>query len=96
MSERRARVAAEVAVCTTLSLPHRDLEPLSAAVPQAAAVPSNGLELLEVRPSFFAGAGANVGVRVGDDGVVMVDAGSAASTPAVLAATKRISSKPIR
>jgi cyclase len=87
-----------VAVCTTVSLPHRSLEPLSAAVPQATAVPSNGLEILEVRPSFFviAGAGANVGVQVGDDGVVVVDAGASASAPAVLAAIKRISSKPIR
>ena len=86
-----------VAVCTMLSLPHR-VEPLSAAAPQAGGVPSNGLEILEVRPSFFviAGAGANVGVQVGDDGVVVVDAGSAASAPAVLAAIKRISSKPIR
>jgi cyclase len=95
---RRAWVAAMVAACTTLSLPHRSFEPLSAAAPQAGGVPSNGLEILEVRPSFFviAGAGANVGVQVGDDGVVVVDAGSAASAPAVLAAIKRISSKPIR
>ncbi len=87
-----------VAVCTTFLLPHRSVEPLSAAAPQAEGVPSNGLEILEVRPSFFliAGAGANVGVQVGDDGVVVVDTGSAASAPAVLAAIKRISSKPIR
>src|SRR5580765_5181543 len=87
-----------VAVCTALSLPHRSVEPLSAAAPQAAGVSSNGPEILEVRSSFFviAGAGANVGVQVGDDGVVVVDAGSAASAPAVLAAIGRISSKPIR
>src|SRR5580693_4721322 len=87
-----------VAVCTTLSLPHPGDQPLSAAAPQAPTVPSGGLETLEARPSFFviAGAGANVGVQVGDDGVVVVDAGSAASAPAVLAAIKRISSKPIR
>jgi cyclase len=87
-----------VAACTTLSLPHRSVELLSAAAPQAAEVPSNGLEVLEVRPSFFviAGAGANIAVQVGDDGVVVVDAGSAVSAPAVLAAIKRLSSKPIR
>jgi glyoxylase-like metal-dependent hydrolase (beta-lactamase superfamily II) len=95
---RRAQVAAIVAVCTTLSVLHQGLEPLSAAAPQAAGAPSSDLEILEVRPSFFiiAGAGANVGVQVGDDGVVVVDAGSAASAPALLAAIKRISSKPIR
>ena len=38
-----------------------------------------GLEVLQVRPNFFmiAGAGGNIGVQVGDDGVVIVDAGSA-------------------
>ena len=54
--------------------------------------------MLEVRPNFFmiAGAGGNIGVQVGEDGVVVVDAGSAASAPAVLAAIKRITPKPIR
>jgi glyoxylase-like metal-dependent hydrolase (beta-lactamase superfamily II) len=69
-----------------------------ALVLQAATPPSAGLEVLEVRPSFFviAGAGANIGVQVGEDGLVIVDAGSAAGAPAVLAAIKRISPKPIR
>ena len=78
---RRARVTAMVAVCAALSLRYEGgLAPLKAAASQAAAAPSNGLEVLEVRPSFFviAGAGANIGVQVGDDGVVVVDAGSAA------------------
>jgi glyoxylase-like metal-dependent hydrolase (beta-lactamase superfamily II) len=56
------------------------------------------LDILEVRPSFFviAGAGANIGVQVGEDGVVVVDAGSAVGVPGVLAAITRISPKPIR
>lgn len=63
--------------------------------PQTAAA---GLEVLEVRPSFFviAGAGANIGVQVGEDGLVVVDAGPAAAAPNVLAAIRRISPKPIR
>ncbi|PYS33640.1 MAG: hypothetical protein DMG14_31375 [Acidobacteria bacterium] len=96
---RRARVAAVVAVCAALSLRHGGgLEPLKAAASQVAAAPSNSLEILEVRPSFFviAGAGANIGVQVGEDGVIAVDAGPAADAPAVLAAIKRISPKPIR
>jgi cyclase len=96
---RRARVAAVVAVCAVLSLRHGDsLEPLKGAASQAAAAPSNSLEILEVRPSFFviAGAGANIGVQVGEDGVVVVDAGLAAGAPGVLAAIRRISAKPIR
>lgn len=96
---RRARVAAVVAVCAALFLKDGGgLEPLKAAVSQAAAATSNNLEILEVRPSFFviAGAGANIGVQVGEDGVVAVDAGPANDSPAVLAAIKRISSQPIR
>src|SRR5215207_7328086 len=90
---RRARVAALVIVsATAISLRHGgDLEPLKAAASQAAAAPSNNLEILEVRPSFFVivGAGANIGVQVGEDGIVVVDAGTAADAPAVLAAIKR-------
>ena len=96
---RRSRVAAVVAVCAALSLRHGGgLEPLKGAALHAAAAPSNSLEILEVRPSFFviAGAGANIGVQVGEDGVVAVDAGTAVDAPAVLAAIKRISPKPIR
>src|SRR5881394_3534822 len=96
---RRVRVAAVVAVCAALSLRHGGgFEPLKAAASQAAAAPSNSLEILEVRPTFFviAGAGANIGVQVGEDGVVAVDTGAATDAPAVLAALKRISPKPIR
>ena len=60
--------------------------------------PSKSLEILEVRPSFYviAAASANIGVQVGEDGVIVVDAGSAADAPNVLAAIKSISPKPIR
>ena len=94
----RARAAAVAAVCAAFVLVHaRGLEPLHAAAQQASSPPPN-LEVIEVRPSFFviAGAGANVGVQVGEDGVVVVDTGSATGAPAVLAAIKRISPKPIR
>jgi glyoxylase-like metal-dependent hydrolase (beta-lactamase superfamily II) len=95
----RARVAAVLAVCAVLVLrPGRGLEPLKAAATQAATAPPGALEILEVRPSFFviAGAGANVGVQLGEDGLVVVDAGSAADAPAVLVAIKGISPRPIR
>jgi glyoxylase-like metal-dependent hydrolase (beta-lactamase superfamily II) len=88
-----------MAVCAALSLSHGgSVEPLKAAAPQAGPAPSNKLEILEVRPSFFviAGDGANVGVQVGEDGLVVVDAGTAADAPAILAAIKKISPKPIR
>src|SRR3984885_12809660 len=56
------------------------------------------LELLQLRPNFFmiAGAGANIGVQVGEDGVVVVDAGLAARADAVVAAIKKVTSRPIR
>jgi glyoxylase-like metal-dependent hydrolase (beta-lactamase superfamily II) len=59
---------------------------------------AGGLEVLQLRPNFFmiAGAGANIGVQVGDDGVVVVDAGSSASAANVLAAIEKISPRPIR
>jgi cyclase len=70
----------------------------TALAAQATGAASPDLEVLEVRPTFFmiAGAGANIGVQVGDDGVVVVDAGSAANATSVVAAIKRISPKPIR
>jgi cyclase len=57
-----------------------------------------GLEVLQLRPNFFmiAGAGGNIGVQIGDDGIVVVDAGSAASAANVLAAIQKLSPRPIR
>src|SRR5258705_6233273 len=57
-----------------------------------------GLDLVQVRPNSYmiAGAGGNVGVQVGDEGVVVVEAGSAASADALLAAIRKITPLPIR
>jgi len=91
-------VVACVACAALVLLYSGRLESLSAAAPQAAAASTpGGLEVIEVRPSFFviAGGGANIAVQVGDDGVVVVDAGSAAAAPNVLAAIKRLSPRPI-
>jgi len=56
------------------------------------------LTVLELRPNFFmiAGAGGNIGVQVGDDGVVVVDAGLASNAEAVVAAIKAKTPRPIR
>ncbi|HLG55136.1 MAG TPA: MBL fold metallo-hydrolase [Vicinamibacterales bacterium] len=98
---RRVSLAAAVAVCAALFFAHRGaaVERNGALADQASGSTSPGLlEVLEVRPDFFmiAGAGGNIGVQVGEDGVVVVDAGSAANAPAVVAAIKRITSLPIR
>lgn len=94
---RVSLAAATITAALCLVNPGAGIEPTVTLAAQAPAA-SPGLEVLEVRPNFFmiAGAGGNIGVQVGDDGVVIVDAGSAASAPAVVAAIKRISAKPIR
>jgi cyclase len=98
---RHRALAAAVAMCTALFLILRGaaVEPTAALAAQVAgAASSDSLEVLEVRPNVFmlVGAGANIGVQVGEDGVVVVDAGSADSAAAVVAAIKRITPKPIR
>jgi glyoxylase-like metal-dependent hydrolase (beta-lactamase superfamily II) len=90
-----------VAVCAALCFISRGtgVESASTSARQASAAGTpRALEVLEVRPNFFmiAGAGGNIGVQVGEDGVVVVDAGSAARAPDVVAAIARITTKPIR
>jgi len=66
--------------------------------PDARAAAAGDLEVLQIRPNFFmiAGAGAHIAVQIGDDGVVVVDGGSAAKADAVVAAIKRLTPRPIR
>ena len=56
------------------------------------------LEVIQLRPNFFmiAGAGGNIAVQVGEDGLLIADTGLASRADAVLAAIKQISSAPIR
>jgi glyoxylase-like metal-dependent hydrolase (beta-lactamase superfamily II) len=65
---------------------------------QTGPVPRDGIGVVAVRPNVFlvAGAGSNITVQVGDDGVIVVDAGSSGNTAAVVAAIKRITPQPIR
>jgi cyclase len=65
---------------------------------RAAGPDAGGLDIVKVRPDFYmiAGAGGNVGVDIGSDGIVLVDSGNAASSDAVLAALKTITDLPIR
>lgn len=55
-------------------------------------------ETLRIRPNVYVifGAGANVTAHVGEDGIVVVDTGSAAMADKVLDAVKRLSPRPIR
>jgi cyclase len=56
------------------------------------------LETVQLRPNFYmiGGAGGNIGVQVGTDGVVLADAGRADRADEVIAAVKKITDKPIR
>jgi glyoxylase-like metal-dependent hydrolase (beta-lactamase superfamily II) len=68
--------------------------PAGAATVQA----TSGIEVLQVRPNFYlvAGAGANIAVQIGTDGIVLVDAGTAASADQVVAEVKNLARAPIR
>ncbi len=57
-----------------------------------------GIETYHVQGNVYMliGAGANVAVQIGGDGVLVVDTGSAATREHVLAAIRRLSSGPIR
>jgi cyclase len=56
------------------------------------------LETLRVQHNVYAifGAGGNVTVQIGDEGVLIVDSGVAASAPALLAEIRKLSPRPIR
>ena len=70
----------------------------SAVFSLAAETDAGGLEVVKVRPNFYmiAGAGGNIGVQIGSDGVVLVDSGAAAASGQVVAAIKKLTELPIR
>ncbi len=71
---------------------------LGAMAAPAAQAQSGDLTVVQVRQNFYmiVGDGENIGVQVGHDGVVVVNAGTEAGVPDLLAALKKISPLPIR
>ena len=57
-----------------------------------------GLDIVKVRKNFYmiAGAGGNIGVQIGSDGVVLTNSGNATSSDQVLATIKKLTDLPIR
>jgi len=57
-----------------------------------------GLDLVQIRPNFYviAGAGGNILMQTGPEGVILVDSGSTAMADKVLAAIRRVTPLPIR
>jgi glyoxylase-like metal-dependent hydrolase (beta-lactamase superfamily II) len=72
--------------------------PASRSVQAQQRPPAAGLETIQIRPNVYVlfGAGSNITVHVGEDGVILVDAGTAAAAPQVVAAVKAITPLPIR
>jgi glyoxylase-like metal-dependent hydrolase (beta-lactamase superfamily II) len=73
---------------------------LGAATDRAVAQQQTGdsIDVVQLRPNFYvlAGAGGNIVVQTGPEGVILVDSGSAPMAEQVLAAIRRISPLPIR
>jgi len=67
----------------------------SAPAQRAAA---NDVEVVQLRPNFYVigGAGGNIVVQTGPEGVILVDSGSTAMADEVLAAIRRLTPLPIR
>lgn len=96
---RKAGVAVAVAA-VLVGLPSRSAtgRALAAQGPPAAAATPDALEVLQLRPNFYliAGAGSNIAVQTGPDGVVVVDTGVAERAGDVVAAIRQVSDRPIR
>jgi glyoxylase-like metal-dependent hydrolase (beta-lactamase superfamily II) len=70
----------------------------SAVSLRAAEPDTGGIDVVQVRPNFYmlGGAGGNIAVQIGSDGVVLVNAGTEAASEKVLAALRKLTPLPIR
>src|SRR5580698_6998680 len=70
----------------------------SVACLRAAEPDTGGIDVVQVRPNFYmlGGAGGNIAVQIGSDGVVLVNAGTEAASDQVLAALRKLTPLPIR
>ena len=71
---------------------------LSVALSGRLTAQDGGLDVVKVRKNFYmlAGAGGNIGVQIGSDGIVLVNTGTGTTTDQVLAALKKLTDLPIR
>jgi cyclase len=78
-------VVAGLAVVAALSIAHISAQ-------------DSGLDVVKVRKNFYmlAGAGGNIGVQIGSDGIVLVNSGAANMSEKILAALKTLTDLPIR
>jgi len=68
------------------------------AVGVAAQAQTGDLDVVQLRPNFYVigGAGGNIVVQLGPEGVILVDSGSTERADQVLAAVRRLTDLPIR
>jgi len=59
---------------------------------------ADDIEVIRVQPNFYmiAGAGGNIAVQIGPDGVLLVDTGAARMSDRVMAEIRKLTSQPIR
>jgi cyclase len=59
---------------------------------------ADGLDVVQIRPNFYviAGAGGNILVQLGPEGVILVDSGTTEAADKVLATIRRLTPLPIR
>jgi glyoxylase-like metal-dependent hydrolase (beta-lactamase superfamily II) len=71
---------------------------LPLAVGVAVHAQTGGLDVVQLRPNFYVigGAGGNVVMQLGPEGVILVDSGSTERADQVLAAIRRLTDLPIR
>jgi len=71
---------------------------LCGALPVALAAQDSGIDIVKVRKNFYmiAGAGGNIGVQIGSDGIVLVNSGAAAASEKLIAGLKTLTDLPIR
>jgi glyoxylase-like metal-dependent hydrolase (beta-lactamase superfamily II) len=78
--------------------PARDAGARTQSQPQTASASSGDIKIFHVQGNVYmlVGAGANVAVQIGDEGVIVVDTGNAQMREKVLAAIRTLSTKTIR
>ena len=69
-----------------------------AAAQEGPSAATNAIEVVQVTPDVYliAGAGGNITVQIGEDGVVVVDTGAADRAQQVLAEIRKLTDRPIR
>ena len=91
MTIRMARMVA-LAVMVAAS------QPSHAQVAQARPAGDNAIETIQIRPAVYVifGAGSNVVMHVGEDGVILVDTGTGEMADRVMVEVRKITTAPIR